>query len=180
MKYFFYIFRFISFWLFFFLLNRIFFAVFFIEEIFTTSVIEIFTIVPKSFALDISFISYMLVPIVVLIWLNSFLKNKQFIAKMIYWITCFFLLISGLINGGEVALYSEWQTKLNFTALAHFKNPSEVFSTASIGQIFTILFFLLISVVSIFIYKNKVHIILLTQSSVGVLKKCKIKFTLFY
>jgi len=171
MKYIFYIFRFIVFWLFFFLLNRILFALFFIKEISTASVAEILTIVPKSIALDISFISYLLVPIILLIWLNSFLKNKQFIAKVIYWISCFFLLISGLINGGEVALYSEWQTKLNFTALAHFKNPSEIFSTASIGHIFTILLFLLISVVFICIYKNKVHIILLTKSSVGVLKK---------
>ena len=163
MKYLFYVFRFIIFWLFFFLLNRIFFALFFIEEVSTASVAEILTIVPKSLALDVSFISYMLVPIVVLIWLKSFFKNKQFITKMIYWITSFFLLISGLISGGEVALYSEWQSKLNFTALAHFKHPSEVFSTASMGHIFTVLFFLLTSVVFIRIYKNKVHSILPIQ-----------------
>ena len=171
MKYLFYIFRFIVFWLFFFLLNRILFALFFIKEISTASVAEILTIIPKSIALDISFISYLLVSIILLVWLNSFLKNRQFIAKVIYWITCFFLLVSGLINGGEVALYSEWQTKLNFTALAHFKNPAEVFSTASKEHLFTVLLFLLISVVFIQIYKNKVHIILPIQSSVGVLKK---------
>ena len=33
-------------------------------------------------------------------------------------------MFSGLINGGEVVLYSEWNTKLNFTALSHFSNPT--------------------------------------------------------
>ena len=171
MKYFNYILRFVIFWLFFFLVNRIVFALFFMDEIRAASFTELFTIIPKSIPLDISFISYLLVPIVILVWVNSFLKNKQFIFKTIYLFVSFFLLVSGLINGGEVSIYSEWQTKLNFTALSHFTNPSEVFSTASNMHIFTTFLFVFISIVFIRIYKSKIHKFLPIQSSVWMFKR---------
>ena len=112
MKYLNYTFRFIIFWIVYLLVNRIFFALFFIEEIGAASSKEILTILPKSIPLDISFISYLLVPIVVLIWINFLLKKQVFISKIIYGLVGFFILLTGLIAGGEVALYSEWQTKL--------------------------------------------------------------------
>ena len=171
MKYFNYILWFVIFWLFFFLVNRIVFALFFMDEIRAASFTELFSIIPKSIPLDISFISYLLVPIVILVWVNSFLKNKQFIFKTIYLFVSFFLLVSGLINGGEVSIYSEWQTKLNFTALSHFTNPSEVFSTASNMHIFTTFLFVFISIVFIRIYKNKIHKFLPIQSSVWMFKR---------
>ena len=47
------------------------FSLFFIEEMSTASD-ELLTILPKRFPLDISFICYLLVLIVVLLWINSF------------------------------------------------------------------------------------------------------------
>jgi len=156
MQYFKFITRFIIFWLVYFLVNRIVFALFFIEEVGAASINELLTILPKSIPLDISFISYLLVPIVVLFWINYFLKKQGFIPKVIYSLVGFFILLTGLIAGGEVALYSEWQTKLNFTALSHFVNPDEVFKTASLGHVFTSVLFIVISLVFIRIYKKKV------------------------
>jgi phosphoglycerol transferase MdoB-like AlkP superfamily enzyme len=156
MQYFKFITRFIIFWLVYFLVNRIVFALFFIEEVGAASINELLTILPKSFPLDISFTSYLLVPIVVLFWINYFLKKQGFIPKVIYSLVGFFILLTGLIAGGEVALYSEWQTKLNFTALSHFVNPDEVFKTASLGHVFTSVLFIVISLVFIRIYKKKV------------------------
>ena len=166
-----YTFRFIIFWIVYFLVNRIFFALFFIEEIGAASSKEILTILPKSIPLDISFISYLLVPIVVLIWINFLLKKQVFISKIIYGLVGFFILLTGLIAGGEVALYSEWQTKLNFTALSHFINPAEVFKTASIGHIFTNVLFIVISLVFIRIYRKKVQGDLLIIKTKNSLKK---------
>lgn len=174
MRFFNYTLYFIVFWLLFFLVNRILFALFFIEEISMASINEVLTIVPKSIALDISFISYLFVPIILLIYINSFLRNKQFINKIIYFIVSFFLLLSSLINGGEVSLYSEWQTKLNFTALTHFSNPLEVFSTASRKHVFIVLLFVLTAIVFVRIYKNIIHTSLPAQSSLGFLKKALI------
>ena len=157
MRYLNYTFRFIIFWFVYFLINRIVFALIFIKEIEVASYTEILSIFPKSIPLDISFISYLLVPIVVLLWSSSILKKQVFISKVIYGLVCFFILLTGLIAGGEVALYSEWQTKLNFTALSHFINPAEVFKTASIGHVFTNVLFVTISLFFIRIYKNNVQ-----------------------
>ena len=157
MKYFIYIFLFIVFWLSLFLVNRIVFALFFIEELYTASISEILTIIYKSLRLDISSICYLFLPIVLLMWINYFLKNQKIIHKLINNLVGFCILLTGLIAGGEVALYSEWQTKLNFTALSHFVNPTEVFKTASVKHILTNVLFLIIAFLFISIYKRKVQ-----------------------
>ena len=163
--------RFIVFWLILFLVNRIVFALFFLEEIGRASIVEILTILPKSIPLDISFISYLLVPIALLLWISSFFKKQEFIPKVIYGLVAFFILLTGVIAGGEVALYSEWQTKLNFTALSHFVNPSEVFKTASSVHVFTNVIFVFISLVFIRIYKKKVQVELPIIKAKNSLKK---------
>ncbi len=154
-----FIIRYILFWIFFFLTGRIVFILFFSREVFKSSSSEILKIIPKSFSLDMSFISYLLVIIVLLIWIFSFLKKgKKILSKIIFGITSFFLIFSALVNGGEVSLYSEWQTKLNYTALSHLTHPKEVFSTASFSHIFTMILFICVSIVFIKIYKMKVHL----------------------
>jgi len=159
MKYIFYIFRFIVFWLFFFLTGRVIFILFFSREVSESSLFEILKIIPRSFSLDISFISYLLVIIVLLMWIFSFFKKEnKVLSKIIFGITSFFIIFSSLVNGGEIALYSEWQTKLNYTALSHFINPKEVFSTASFFHVFTMILFICVSVIVIRIYKRKVHL----------------------
>ena len=131
--------RYILFWLFLFLTGRFIFILFFSREVSESSLFEILKIIPRSFSLDISFISYLLVIIVLLMWIFSFFKKgNKILSKIIFGITSFFIIFSSLVNGGEIALYSEWQTKLNYTALSHFINPKEVFSTASFFHIFTI------------------------------------------
>ena len=108
-----FIIRYILFWLFFFLIGRIVFVLFFSREVFESSFFEIIKIIPKSFSLDISFISYLLVIIVLFMWFFSFFqKGKKLLSKLIFGITSMFLIFSALVNGGEVSLYSEWQTKL--------------------------------------------------------------------
>ena len=43
---------------------------------------------------------------------------------------------------GEILVYSQWLSKLNVTALSHFKNPSEVFSTTSYSFIVIFIVFI--------------------------------------
>ena len=161
-----FIIRYILFWLFFFLIGRVVFFLFFSREVFESSFFEIIKIIPKSFSLDISFISYLLVIIVLFMWFFSFFKKgKKLLSKLVFGITSMFLIFSALVNGGEVSLYSEWQTKLNYTALSHFANPKEVFSTASFSHIFTMALFICVSVFFIKIYKMKVHLFFPLDSS---------------
>ncbi len=130
---------------------------FFVNEISQSPFLEVLQIIPKSFALDISLISYLLVIIVFILWLNSFVGFTKFYKKITFLFSCFFILISALISGGEVSLYSEWKTKLNFTALSHFSNPTEVFSTATFSHYLTMLLFIMVAILFIGIYKKKVH-----------------------
>ena len=149
--------RYVIFWLIFFLINRILFILFFTQEVGVSPFLEIIKIFPRSFALDISFISYLLVIVVMLLWFSSFFGSRNYYSKITFICTAFFVFISSLINSAEISLYSEWNTKLNFTALSHLINPSEVFSTASLGHFFTTILFVLVGIFFVGIYKNKVH-----------------------
>ncbi|MBT6651053.1 MAG: sulfatase-like hydrolase/transferase, partial [Flavobacteriales bacterium] len=148
------------FWLFYFFVNRLFFIANYLEEFSKISSDELLQIFPNSFGLDISFIGYLSVVIVLFLFFNSLALSKRintFISGIIYWINTFFIVVSALIIGGEISLYAEWGTKLNFTALSHFENPSEVFATGSIANYITMLIALLIAVVFVKIYSVYVH-----------------------
>ena len=148
------------FWLFYFFVNRLFFIANYLEEFTEISSNELLQIFPKSFGLDISFIGYLSVVIVLFLFFNSLALSKRintFISGVIYWINAFFIVVSALIIGGEISLYAEWGTKLNFTALSHFENPSEVFATGSIANYITMLIALLIAIVFVKIYSVYVH-----------------------
>ena len=130
------------FWLFYFFVNRLFFIANYLDEFSQISSDELLRIAPKSFGLDISFVAYLSVIIFILLFVNSIVLSKRFnafISGFIYWLNSFFIVASALIIGGEISIYAEWGTKLNFTALSHFANPSEVFSTATYGNYFTML-----------------------------------------
>ena len=148
------------FWLIYFFVNRLFFIANYLEEFLELSSTELLCIVKKSVRLDISFIAYLSVIITLLLFFNSMILSKRFntfISGLVYWVNAFFIVISALIIGGEISLYAEWGTKLNFTALSHFANPSEVFSTATYGNYFTMLIAIFIAVVFVKLYTAFVH-----------------------
>ena len=155
-----YFIRLFVFWLFYFFVNRLFFIANYLEEFLQFSSGELLCIVKKSVRLDISFIAYLSVIITMLLFINSMILSKRlntFISGLIYWVNAFFIVVSALIIGGEISLYAEWGTKLNFTAISHFANPVEVFSTATYGNYFTMLIAIFIAVVFVKIYTVFVH-----------------------
>ena len=170
-----FILRYVIFWISFFFISRVLFIVFFLDNIKNYSLKEILHIFPNSIALDISFICYLLVPIILLIWTYSFLSLSHTLNKIIFYYTISWIIISGLVAGSEVALYSEWQTKLNFTAISHLHYPNEVFSTASTFHILTICIFLIVSIISAILYSVFVHnslIILYKSTMLSIFTRC--------
>ena len=158
--------RLFVFWLIYFFVNRLFFILFYYQEFSSSSFIELFMIVSKSLRLDLSFIAYLSVIFVILLFLNSFVKKNKFnlfISRVIFFVNIFFILITSLIVGGEIAIYSEWGTKLNFTAISHFINPSEVFLTATFQHYIIVLISLAISFLFIKFYKKYIHHLFLTE-----------------
>ena len=115
-----------AFWLFYFFINRLLFIGFYFEEFSTLSPNELLKILPKCLTLDLSFTAYLSAIITLLLFINSININQilnGIINKAVLLINIFFILITALIIGGEIALYEEWSTKLNFTAIRHFENP---------------------------------------------------------
>tara|TARA_B100001758_G_C18416862_1_gene620777 strand:- start:7768 stop:9627 length:1860 start_codon:yes stop_codon:yes gene_type:complete len=148
------------FWLIYFFVNRIFFIVNYFDEFSKFSLNELLKIVPKSFGLDISFVAYLSIIIYILLFLIVITSNKRvhlFVSRLIYILNIFFIIVSSLIIGGEIAIYAEWGTKLNFKAISHFSNPSEVLLTATISNYITMLFASLIALFFIKIYTIYVH-----------------------
>ena len=89
-----FIFRYLLFWILFFFVNRLFFIVFFLDDVNDSSLRDILNIIPHSFLLDISFISYLLVIIICLIWIQSFFRSSSFLNRAIFYYTIFFTSIS--------------------------------------------------------------------------------------
>lgn len=148
------------FWLFYFFVNRLFFIINYLDEFINIPRNELFQVFPKSIGLDLSFIGYLSAIITLLLFINSLVLSKlfnRFISGFIYWLNAFLIVVSSLIIGGEIALYAEWGTKLNFTALSHFANPSEVFSTGTIANYVTMIISLFIAVIFVKIYSVFVH-----------------------
>ena len=148
------------FWLIYFFVNRLFFIANYFEEFSQISTDELLKILPKSFGLDISFIAYLSVIITIILFFNSLFESKMFnvfISGIVFWVNTFFIVVSALIIGGEIALYAEWGTKLNFTALSHLVSPKEVFSTATFFNYLIMLISIIIGVIFIKLYTVFVH-----------------------
>ena len=150
----------IAFWLSYFLVNRIFFSVYHHREFLSFNPKEILRVWPNSLPLDLSFIGYLSAIFVLLLFINTLVKNKSvshIISNLILGLNYLFILMTSVIVGSEISLYEEWSTKLNYTAISHLKNPSEVFSTASFGNYITVFIALILAGVFMMIYKKYVH-----------------------
>ena len=160
MRSFTYFFKLFSFWIIYFLINRLFFVINYSEEFSLVSISEVLNIFPKSLALDISFIAYLFGIISFFLFFNSFFITRNvntYISNIIYWLNGFLIVVTALIVGGEIGIYSEWGTKLNYTALSHFVYPREVFSTATFFNYFIMLIAIVIGFLFVKIYKKFIH-----------------------
>lgn len=93
----------------------------------------------------------------IILWIAWWNRRKVW-RKVLQIIVIIFIFLHCLIAYGEAALYTEWHTKLNWDALAHFMHPSEVFKTATWGL--TILFFgttILLGSLFVFLYNRFIH-----------------------
>lgn len=150
------------FWLFLFFINRVIFLIFYFKSFNNIKLLEVLQIVPNSIPLDLSFISYVATVIFLLILLGfllSFFKIEPFINKTVNFFLVSMILFTNFVSAAEICLYKEWETKLNYTALSHLKQPSEVFLTASNIDYLIFSFYILISIIVVrfYFYNIKIH-----------------------
>ncbi len=133
------------FWLAVFALERFIFLLFYFKLINAGQIpfSETAAVFAHAFKLDVTTASYVLI-IPFLFEVLSFTLNTPFFRKLTAAYNYTVLLIYLLISAGEIGLYGEWKTKLSYKALVYFRNPSEVFNTATSGEIVS--FVLLVSV----------------------------------
>ncbi|MBR77316.1 MAG: hypothetical protein CMD36_05275, partial [Flavobacteriales bacterium] len=154
--------KFYFFWLFLFFINRVIFFIFYFKSFKNIKIHETLQIVPNSISLDLSFISYVASIVFLLILLGFILssfKIELFINKIVNFFIVSMILFTNIVSAGEICLYKEWETKLNYTALSHLKQPSEVFLTASNIDYLIFSFYILVSIIVIrfYFYNIKIH-----------------------
>lgn len=101
-----------------------------VEQIPYTEVLKSFV---KSFPLDIATACYIMVLPAVAMFVGVCINgNTKF--KWMRWYFYIIIAVYILIVMGEMGVYGEWRTKLNYKALLYLKNPAEVINTASTAQ----------------------------------------------
>ncbi len=144
----------IMFWMLIFFVNRIvfyFITLHLIPDVSFGLIVQSFF---QGFYIDISTAAYVTAPIAILS-LIAYLFQAYFLNRINHIVTYIGLIFYNLSSVGEGVLYREWSSKLSSKALSHFANPSEVFSTASIGL--TITFFsvsIILSILYIWLYRK--------------------------
>lgn len=145
------------FWLLLFAINRIVFLVAQISELQPIAFKEIAASFYYALQLDSSTACYSLALPFIILWI-AWWSRKSFWLKILKGVILIFILLHCMIAFGEAALYTQWHTKINWDALAHFAHPSEVFSTATWGL--TLLFFgttIVLGGVFIILYNRLLH-----------------------
>lgn len=111
---------------------------------------EILEIPWHSTNLDLSLIGYFSALLFFIILINLFV-NRPIIRKIFDALNYLFISLCSIISIGEIGIYDEWRTKLNFKALVYLKQPSEVFNSISLWQ-FLFLSFLLLGIIAFWIF----------------------------
>ncbi len=80
--------------------------------------------------LDISMASYLLIIPFLLLVIQGFSRARwTILVNKVYSFIILFIYL--LTSSGELGLYGEWKSKLNFKALSYLRNPDEIFNSVS-------------------------------------------------
>lgn len=110
-----------------------------------------------GYRLDLSTACMFILPILVMGTAYS-LWQKNFLKKVLTVYTFIVLLIICNIGLADAGIYREWNAKINMQALAHFKHPSEVFSTVPTTSIFLyIVLTIIFTFLFFFLYKKWIY-----------------------
>lgn len=117
-------------WLIFFGLNRLSFLLYNYDLLRSVDTIEIFKSFIAALSLDTSMASYLMVIPFLMLSIALF-KRFSWIIPAIQGYQILLMFVISIIVSSEMELYREWGTKLNYKALLHLENPSEVYGITS-------------------------------------------------
>ncbi len=140
------------FWFLFFVLGRLFFLLANISGLSGIALTEILMTFIQPLRLDYSTISYiMVIPFILITIKLAVNKNFPDIILSIY--SIILITLCSIIIFSDIAVYSEWSTKINYKALTYLQNPDEVIKSAStFHTVMVITGSILMAAAAIFIY----------------------------
>lgn len=149
--------KYFLFWILVFAIQRNLF-VFYFSSTTQISTIEWINIQKYSFFIDLSTFSYIIIPILLTILVDSFIRIR-FITGFFMYYTVSLLIISNLILIADLGLFAEWGIKINRKAISYLIYPNEVISSFKVAPVYRLLLiFMLLSFFAIFIFvKLKVN-----------------------
>lgn len=104
--------------------------------------------------LDIATAAYFLMIPFLLLFL-ALLFGERLLRSSLSIYTFFITLFYVLISAGEIGIFKEWQTKLNYKAIAYLSRPSEVFNSATTSDFISLIAVVTIGVtLFIWLYKR--------------------------
>ncbi len=115
---------------------------------------EVLKAFTNALKLDIATSCYILIPIFVIVLLQSIFNCKVF--KHIIRVYNFILVICyALLIVGEMGIYPEWKTKVTYKALLYLAHPTEVLNSASTFTVFVLFGIAILLMVIGFLLYNK-------------------------
>lgn len=147
------------FWVLFFGFGRMVFLIYYSSEVAANSdgFIEVLQSFQKGFRLDLATTCYfMFIPFLLHLIISFY--SPLWLSRLNQLYHSILIVLYSLLVVGELGIYAEWRTKINYKALLYLQNPSEVLGTAQNNQIvvFSILA-LVISTFGIWMYSRFFH-----------------------
>lgn len=122
------------FWMLVFVITRSVFVCWNTEELKGAGFSEIISVYAHALYIDTATSCYLLAPAFLFLFAAS-VSGKSWLLRANRILTIGLLSCIGLLSFGELPIYDEWHTKLNYKALWFFGNPAEVVHTASFLQL---------------------------------------------
>ena len=142
------------FWLCFFFVGRLIFLLVYHGMAAGVSFGEVAACFLHALRLDVSTACYLLVLPVILLSLSLCFRSR-WLRIVLDGFMLLALLVCSLVQMGEIAVYGEWLSKLNYKILLYLRRPMEIIRTATGGQLFFSLLAIVVLVGGFFLLYRK-------------------------
>lgn len=136
------------FWMLMFALSRAVFFVYYsgVLKIENIELSEVFASFWYAIPLDVATACYILILPVLILCIQTYYSPKWLNSTNLVY-TFLVVLAYILITTGEIGIYEEWKTKLQFKALNYISNPDEIYNSTPTSTFFILIFILILQVI---------------------------------
>lgn len=167
------------FWLILLQVCRIIFVFYHFSKLSGISNPEIFKIFFFGMYMDLSTASY-IIAIPLLIWIFQLFYTSPFINKIIKWYNYIIIIILSLASVGDMQLYKEWGSKLDYDAMSYLKYPKEAMASCASSPILLLLIIALAISITAIIIHNRIFLKTQFKQIKNTFSSVTIKFVLIF